>query len=130
LAFSLVNHGNYAPLLGPLGIDVAINPRETTVSSVLRHVRRGRIRAVQSIVDGAAEVFEAEALSTSPLVGIPIKEARLPQGVVIAAVVRGKQVLTPRGETVVQAGDRVIVAARAVMVKRVEKLFAVRLDYF
>lgn len=130
LAFSLVNHGNYAPLLGPLGIDVAINPRETTVSSVLRHVRRGRIRAVQSIVDGAAEVFEAEALSTSPLVGLPIKDTRLPAGVVIAAVVRGPQVLTPRGDTVVQAGDRVIVAARAAMVKRVEKLFAVRLDYF
>jgi trk system potassium uptake protein TrkA len=130
LAFSLVNHGNYVPLLGPLGIDVAINPRETTVSSVLRHVRRGRIRAVQSIVDGAAEVFEAEALSTSPLVGIPIRDTRLPSGVVIAAVVRGKQVLTPRGDTVVQAGDRVIVAARSAMVKRVEKLFAVRLDYF
>ena len=130
LAFSLVNHGNYAPLLGPLGIDVAINPRETTVSSVLRHVRRGRIRAVQSIVDGAAEVFEAEALETSPLVGQPLQESRLPAGVIVAAVVRGDRVLTPRGDTVVHAGDRVIVAARAQIVKRVEKLFAVRLDYF
>lgn len=129
-AFSLVNHGNYAPLLGPLGIDVAVNPRETTVSSVLRHVRRGRIRAVQSIVDGAAEVFEAEALETSSLVGVPLSEANLPAGVVVAAVVHQGQVVTPRGATVIRAGDRVIVAARAAMVKRVEKLFAVRLDYF
>ncbi len=130
LAFTLINHGNYAPLLGPLGIDVAINPRETTVSSVLQHVRRGRIRAVRSIVDGAAEVFEAEALETSPLVGVRLKDAHLPSGVIVAAVVRGNEVLTPRGETVVHAGDRVVVAARAQVVKRVEKLFAVRLDYF
>ncbi len=130
LAFSLVNHGNYMPLLGPLGIDVAVNPRETTVSSVLGHVRRGRIRAVQSIVDGAAEVFEAEALETSPLVGVPLREAQLPSGVVIAAVIHGSEVLTPRGDTIVRIGDRVIVAARGAMVKRVEKLFAVRLDYF
>jgi trk system potassium uptake protein TrkA len=130
LAFTLINHGNYAPLLGPLGIDVAINPRETTVSSVLQHVRRGRIKAVRSIVDGAAEVFEAEALETSPLVGVPLKEAHLPSGVIVAAVVRGAEVLTPRGTTVVHAGDRVVVAARSQLVKRVEKLFAVRLDYF
>ncbi|TVQ32353.1 MAG: Trk system potassium transporter TrkA [Geminicoccaceae bacterium] len=130
LAFTLINHGNYAPLLGPLGIDVAINPRETTVSSVLQHVRRGRIRAVRSIVDGAAEVFEAEALETSPLVGIPLRDAHLPGGVIVAAVVRGREVITPRGETVVHSGDRVVVAARSQVVRRVEKLFAVRLDYF
>ncbi len=130
LAFSLVNHGNYAPLLGPLGIDVTVNPRETTVSSVLRHIRRGRIRAVQSIVDGAAELFEAEALETSPLVGLPLRDVNLPAGVIVAAVVHGDTVITPRGDTVIRTGDRVIVAARAAMVKRVEKLFAVRLDYF
>ncbi|MEO1090965.1 MAG: Trk system potassium transporter TrkA [Pseudomonadota bacterium] len=130
LAFTLVNHSNYAPLLGPLGIDVAINPRETTVSSVLQHVRSGRVRSVRSIVDGAAEVLEAEALETSPLVGVKLRDAKLGGGVIVAAVVRGDRVLTPRGDTVVRAGDRVVVAARSTMVKRVEKLFAVRLDYF
>lgn len=128
-ALSLVNHATYAPLLGPLGIDVAVNPRETTVSSVLRHVRRGRIRAVRSIVDGAAEVFEAEALETSPLVGVPIRDARMPAGVLIGAVVRGDDVVSPRGDTVIQAGDRIVVAAKAAAVKRVEKFFAVRVDY-
>ena len=46
-----------------------INPRETTVSSILQHVRRGRIKSAYSLRDGEAEVFEAEALETSPLVG-------------------------------------------------------------
>ena len=40
---------------------------------------RGRIRAVHSVQDGKAEVIEAEALDTSPLVGRPLREAGLPE---------------------------------------------------
>ena len=129
-ALTLVNNNAYAPLLGSLGIDVVINPRETTVSSVLQHVRRGRIKSVYSIRDGEAEVFEAEALETSPLVGPTLRDARLPTGVIVGAIVRDDRVITPRADTVVRARDRVIVVARAAAVKKVEKLFAVRVDYF
>ena len=129
-ALTLVNNNAYMPLLSSLGIDVAINPRETTVSSVLRHVRRGRIRSVYTIRDGEAEVFEAEALETSPLVGAPLREVRLPAGVIVGAIVRGDEVVIPRGATAVRANDRVVVVARAAAVKKVEKMFAVRLDYF
>jgi trk system potassium uptake protein TrkA len=31
--------------MGPLSIDAYINPRATTVSSILRHIRHGRVRA-------------------------------------------------------------------------------------
>ncbi|HET6522655.1 MAG TPA: Trk system potassium transporter TrkA, partial [Geminicoccaceae bacterium] len=129
-ALTLVNNNAYMPLLSSIGIDVAINPRETTVSSVLRHVRRGRIQSVYTLRDGEAEVFEAEALETSPLVGQPLRDVRLPGGVVVGAIVRGDEVLIPRGGTVIRANDRVVVVARAAAVKRVEKMFAVRLDYF
>jgi len=129
-AFTLVNNNAYAPLLGQLGIDVVVNPRETTVSSVLQHVRRGRIRSVHTLKDGEAEVLEAEALETSPLVGVPLREARLPTGVLVGAVIRGGGVIMPRGNTVIRAHDRVIIVARAQAVKKVEKLFAVRVDYF
>jgi trk system potassium uptake protein TrkA len=129
-ALTLVNNNAYAPLLGSLGIDVVISPRETTVSSVLQHVRRGRIKSVYSIRDGEAEVFEAEALETSPLVGQTLRDARLPTGVIVGAIVRDDAVITPRADTVVRARDRVVVVARAAAVKKVEKLFAVRVDYF
>jgi trk system potassium uptake protein len=127
---TLVNNNAYAPLLGSLGIDVVINPRETTVSSVLQHVRRGRIRSVHTLKDGEAEVLEAEALETSPLVGKPLREARLPAGVLIGAIMRDKAMIMPRGNTVIRAHDRVVIVARGPAVKKVEKLFAVRVDYF
>jgi trk system potassium uptake protein TrkA len=129
-ALTLVNNNVYGGLLGSLGIDVVVNPRETTVSSVLQHVRRGRIKSVYSLRDGEAEVFEAEALETSPLVGQTLKEAHLPSGVIVGAIVRGEQVIVPRADSVIRARDRVVVVARAAVVKKVEKLFAVRVEYF
>lgn len=129
-ALTLVNNNAYAPLLGSLGIDVMVNPRDISVSSILQHVRRGRIKSAHTLRGGEAEAFEAEALETSPLVGESLDQARLPAGVIIGAILRDDELIMPRADTVIQPRDRVIVVARAAVVKRVEKLFAVRLDYF
>jgi trk system potassium uptake protein len=129
-SLALVSNSTYNLITRSIGVDVAVNPRDTTVSSILQHVRRGRIKAVHAIGDGAAEVYEAEALETSQLVGKPLREARLAGGIIVGAVVRKGEVIMPRGDTLIRGGDRVVLAARKDMVKRVEHLFAVRLDYF
>ena len=46
------------------------------------------------------------------------------------AVVREGQVIIPRAETVLRVNDRVILFAATQSVKEVEKLFAVRLEFF
>jgi trk system potassium uptake protein TrkA len=129
-ALALVNNVTYNLLVRLIGLDVAINPRETTVSSILQHVRRGRLKSVYTIRDGEAEVYEAEALETSPLVGKPLREFRASGGMIVGAVIRDNKVLTPRSDTIVQAHDRVVMLARSDVVRKVEQLFAVRLDYF
>ena len=83
-----------------------------------------------SVREDFGEVIEAEALETSPLVGRPLKDARLPSGVIIGAIVRDGEVIVPRGETVIAAKDRVVLFATYEAVKKVEKMFAVRLDFF
>ncbi|TNE42649.1 MAG: Trk system potassium transporter TrkA [Alphaproteobacteria bacterium] len=129
-ALCLVNDNSYTGLSGSLGIDAFIDPRAKTVSTILRHVRRGRIRDLYSIENGAAEVIEAEALETSPLAGKPLKEADLPDGIMIGAIVRDDEVIIPRGNTVVETHDRVILFAQRSAVHKVEKLFRVSLEYF
>jgi trk system potassium uptake protein TrkA len=62
---ALINNPSYQTFTKTLGIDAHINPRAVTISRILQHVRRGRIRAVYSVQKGAAEVIEAEALETS-----------------------------------------------------------------
>jgi len=127
---ALINKTSYNALVGPLGIDVVISPRAITVSNILSHVRRGRIHSVHSLHEGFGELIEADALETSSLVGRPLREVKLPTGVLVGALVRGEQVISPRGSTVVQAGDRVVLFAAAASVKKVEKMFSVRLEYF
>lgn len=127
---SLINNRGYSGLINPMGVDAFVNPRATTVSTVLRHVRRGRIRGVSSVQDGKAEVIEAEALATSTLVGRPLRDADLPSGIRLGAVLRGTEVIVPRGDTEIQAGDRVIIFAMADEVRRVERMFRVSIEFF
>ena len=127
---SLINNRGYSGLINPMGVDAFVNPRATTVSTVLRHVRRGRIRGVSSVQDGKAEAIEAEALATSTLVGRPLRDADLPSGIRLGAVLRGTEVIVPRGDTEIQAGDRVIIFAMADEVRRVERMFRVSIEFF
>ncbi len=130
-AITLINKGIFEPLIASLGIDVAVSPRIITVSSILQHVRRGRIRSVHALREGFGELIEAEAMETSPLVGAPLKEVKLPSGVLLGAIVRSDgKVISPRGDTVVKAGDRVVLFAAADAVRKVEKMFSVQLEYF
>jgi trk system potassium uptake protein TrkA len=124
-ALTLVNNANYEPLIRSLGIDAAIDPRATTVSTILQHVRRGRILGLYSVHGGAAEVIEAEALETSQMVGAPLRDVDLPDGIIVGAIVRGDQFITPRGDTEVETGDRVVLFAQAEMIRKVEQLFRV-----
>ncbi|MBP2299826.1 Trk system potassium transporter TrkA [Azospirillum picis] len=129
-AITLLNKTAYAPIIAGLGMNVVVNPAAVTVSSILRHVRRGRVAAVQTIGDGFGEVVEAEALETSRAVSGPIGSIGLPDGMMIGALVRGDEVIIPTGQTLIQPRDRVIVMATADLVRKVERLFAVGLEFF
>ena len=129
-AITLINSTAYTPLMTTLGIDVAVSPRAITVSTILQHIRRGRIRSVHSLVDGFAEIIEAEALETSPLVGNTLQEVKFPPNVIVGAIVRDGAVITPRVDTVVRTDDIVILLAAAKSVKGAEKLFSVQLEFF
>ncbi|WP_312795865.1 Trk system potassium transporter TrkA [Tianweitania sp.] len=127
---TLINNPSFQDFTHTLGIEAQVNPRSVTISRVLQHVRRGRIRAVHSIGRGAAEIIEAEALETSPLVGTALRDLNLPSGIRIGAIYRNGAVLRPSGEFQIKAKDRVVMFALAEGVKSVEQMFRVSLEFF
>ncbi len=129
-AIALINDPTLVPLMEPLGIDAYINPRATTVSSILRHIRHGRVRAVYSIGDAEAEVIEAEVLSTSPMAGQRLRDIDFPEGVLVGAVMKNDEVLRPTGELRIEDGDVVAIFAMADDVPEVERLMQVSIDFF
>jgi trk system potassium uptake protein TrkA len=126
----LVNTAGYASMIRSFGIDAQVNPRAITISRVLQFVRRGRIRGVHSIHNGAGELIEAEALETAPIVGKTIKELRLSDGVRFGAILRDGKIVPPRGATEFEPKDRAILFAIAEHVREVEQMFRVSPDYF
>ncbi|EFG2587062.1 Trk system potassium transport protein TrkA, partial [Escherichia coli] len=127
---ALINNQSYYDLTKTVGIDAYVNPSSVTISKVLQHVRRGRILAVYSLHKGMAEIIEAEALETSPLVGSPLRDLDLPSGMRIGAVYRDGVVLKPDGQLRIKAKDRVVIFAMAEAVKQVEQMFRVSLEFF
>ncbi|MDY8110363.1 Trk system potassium transporter TrkA [Fulvimarina sp. 2208YS6-2-32] len=127
---ALLNDSAFQGLTRPLEIDAFINPKSVTISRVLQHVRRGRIRAVHSIQNGLAEAIEAEALETSPIVGVPLKELDLPENLRIGSIYRAGTFIKPTGATKIRAKDRVVIFAKAGAVRHVEQMFRVSLEFF
>ena len=130
MAIALVNDPTLIPLMEPLGVDAWINPRATTVSSILRHIRHGRVRSVYSIGDAEAEVIEAEVLSTSSMAGKLVRDIDFPEGVLIGAVRKGDKVVKIAGDLRIEDGDRVVIFALTKDVSEVERLLQVSIDFF
>lgn len=108
---AVVDTGEYVNLFEAVGVDVAINPRELTAEEITRFTREQRTENVALIESDRAEVIEVEVDADSILVGRPIREAvaDLPSAVVIGAITRNGEVIAPRGDTVVEPNDHVIV---------------------
>jgi len=130
MAIALVNDPTLVPLMGPLDIDAYINPRATTVSSILRHIRHGRVREIYSIGDAEAEVIEAQVLSTSPISGRLIRDIEFPEGVLVGALLKGDKVVKPLGDTKVEEGNVILLFVMAGDVPEVERLLQVSIDFF
>ncbi|MEP5760362.1 MAG: Trk system potassium transporter TrkA [Litoreibacter sp.] len=130
MAIALINDPTLVPLLKPLQIDAYVNPRATTVSSILRHIRHGRVRQIYSIGDAEAEVIEAQVLSTSPISGKRISEIDFPDGVLIGALMKNGEVIRPTGQTKVAEGDVIVIFSMASDVAEVERLLQVSIDFF
>ena len=130
MVVALINDPTLTTLMKPLNIDASVNPRATTVSSILRHVRHGRVRAVYSIGDAEAEVIEAQVMSTSPIVGSKIRDVEWPDGSIIGVIQKNGKVFRPEGDTKIEEGDIVIIFTLSKDVSEVERLFQVNIDFF
>ena len=131
---TLISNPAYVDLIEDGSIDIAISPQQTTISSLLTHVRRGDIVKVHSLRRGAAEAIEVVAhgdLTTSKVVGRRLDEIDLPGGTSFGALVRGDKVLMAHHDLVIENNDHVILfLADRRRISDVEQLFTVALAFF
>ena len=129
-AIALINDPTMSALMDPLGIDAYINPRSTTVSSILRHIRHGKVQNVYSIGDAEAEIIEAQVMSTSPIAGSRIGDIDFPEGVIVGGILKDNEVEKPDSSTKIEEGDIVALFVLSKDIPEVERLLQVTIDYF
>ena len=122
---ALINKPNYSLLQSSLKIDDLIDPRMNTVSSILKHVRKGTIENAYTILNGDYEVIEAEIIETSELINKELKKTDLPEEIRIGAILRNNEVIIPRSSFVFKKDDTVVLLAKKDLLSIVENMFRI-----
>ena len=119
---SKVSRESYKDLIEKMGVDMVLNPLDITASNVLRFVQGSKKIISSLLIQGQAEIMEIVAHSHMKLIGVPLSQLELPDGVLIAAIHRGQQVIIPDGNTKIQWNDRVIILNLLSEIGDMEKL--------
>ncbi|MDA0748627.1 MAG: Trk system potassium transporter TrkA [bacterium] len=119
-----VNRVDYAPLVERVGINHAVSPRILTGNRMLTLVGRTNITSMALLQGGKAEVVELKAEAGAPAVNRVIgDEVRFPKGSIIGSLVRGDEVIVPRGGDTILPGDTVIAFALSQVVDELGEMF-------
>ena len=124
-AIALIKRQHLLHLLPHLGIDAAVSPRICTANVILKYVRKGRVVSIFEMPESEdAETMEMVVPPESRVAGKPIRDAGLPSGAIIGAVVHRDEIIIPKGDSVLNAGDLVVVFALPAAIAELERLFA------
>jgi trk system potassium uptake protein TrkA len=121
---------SYFPLMKAIGIEQVVSPRLSAINSILQHIRKGKVLSSMSIKGEQAEVMEAVAMETSDIVGRPLKNIDFPKGAMVVGVIRAGKIIIPSGESVIAPEDRIIIFAHREAIPKIERILAVKLEYF
>ncbi|MEC9476982.1 MAG: Trk system potassium transporter TrkA [Planctomycetota bacterium] len=116
----------FQPVLRQAAVGEVVNPRRTTVSSILRDIRRGRVVAVSQVGESGAEAREYEVTEDQAVCGKKIQDLHLPKDSIIGAIQRGDDIFTAGGDSVIAEGDHVVIFALPEAVDAIEKVFTRR----
>ena len=122
---AIANSHNYSLLQSSLKIDDIVDPRMTTVSTILKYVHKGKIDSVFTLDDGEYEIIEAKVLENSELLNKTLEKSSFPEGIKIGLIARDKKVLVPSKNFEFKLNDTVILLTSRSQLKKVEQLFRI-----
>ena len=123
---SKVSHQSYKDLIEKMGVDMALNPLDIVASTILRYIQGSKKIIASLLIQGQAEIMEIIASDEMKLANVPLKDVNLPDGVLIAAIHRGQQVIIPNGETKILEDDKVTIFCLLTDIGELEKLFTAK----
>ena len=126
-AVCLVQSGNYAAIARNIGIDVAVPIKDAVVDTILSHLRGKGVTGIHTLAEGEFEIIEAVLPPSAPVLGKELKEVAVPGSFIILLVQEQgtKRFVVPYGNTMFEAGDRLVMLTHTKDVQRTMDLFGV-----
>ncbi|MEE8299121.1 MAG: NAD-binding protein, partial [Thermodesulfobacteriota bacterium] len=113
---------DYIDVIEAIGVDRAISVRISVANEILSLLHMHGVAQVALVEEGKAEVLEFDITDDTKIIGTPLKDIHFPHGSIVGIVLRGEEVIIPRGDYVAASGDRVIIFTLPEAVKQVEKI--------
>ena len=120
---SKVSRPSYKDLIEKMGIDMALNPLDIVASTILRYIQGSKKIISSLLIQGQAEIMEIVASNNMQLTNVPLHQLDLPDGVLIAAIHRGQNIIIPDGNTTILEDDRVTIFCLLKDIAELEGLF-------
>ncbi len=127
---ALINELSFVDFFKGMGLESIVSPKLLTATEILRYVRSkmsadafSEIESLYSILGGRAEVLEfLVKQETDGITGIPLKELRPREGVLVACIIHDNKVIIPSGDDVISKGDSVIVITAKGITKSIKDI--------
>ena len=125
-----MNRPNYIEMMRGFGVDSIISPKDITANQISAYVRSlaaGQGSAVENLytlLGGKVEAVEFTAAANTRFLDMPLRELKLKDGLLVAAIVREGKTIIPDGSVSIHAGDRVVVMAKSLFLQDLNDILA------
>jgi trk system potassium uptake protein TrkA len=121
-----VKQQSYIHITEKLGIDAVISPSDITASEIIKYIRGGKVLSVSLLLGGQAEVTEIIVTSDFPHIGKTLAEMKMPRGFIVGAVLHNHETIIPKGDTVINVSDRLVIFCLITEIPALEKFFKLK----
>jgi trk system potassium uptake protein len=120
---AMLSKSAYIPISRAIGLDAAVSQKLAVTREVMRYLRGKNVTSVTTVLGLDAEVLELSPEADAPVLRARLADLKLPDGVLVAAIIRGGAVEIATGKSRIRPGDQVIVFVLPERVAQVEELF-------
>lgn len=113
-----INKTALSNILESVGVASVISPKDITADRILAYIRsinnskNSNIERLYKLANGQVEAVEFIAKEKSKVIEKPIKKLSFRPNTLLAAIIRGEEVIIPSGNSIIDEGDSVIVISK------------------
>ncbi len=127
-----INRMDFDRVIKELDLDTTVYPKKITALYILQFVRAMKnsigcnVETMYRILADKAEALEFVVKDSSELPGIPLEKLKIKENTLVACIIRGRQIIIPRGKDEMRVGDSVVVVTTTLGLKDIRDVISVR----